>query len=118
MARVTHTVTSAAGAYPSAGVTVTFIAADTTNKNQGLMTGDELLIARNTGASSRTVTVESVANVRGRLGSISAESIAAGAYRIYGPFTHKEGWVQTGGYLFFEANHVEVEFAWIKLNRS
>lgn len=115
MPRVTLTKTAAPGAYPSAGVAITFTAADTVNKEQFVFTGREMVIARNVGASTRTVTLTSAANARGRVKHISAENIAAGAQRVYGPFTNKDGWQQSGGYFFLEANHAEVEFAVVQL---
>lgn len=111
MARVTMTPTdlSATDAQTD-GVSVTFTAADATNKQQVTLTGREIIIAHNTGAGARTVTITSVADDMGRTGDITADSIAAGGYHAYGPFP-LEGWEQTDGKLYFEASHAEVEFA-------
>ena len=59
----------------------------------------------------------SSANANGRTGDIAAESLAAGAYKVFGPFTSKDGWVQSGGYLFMEAADAEVEWAVVKLTQ-
>lgn len=99
--------------WPTAGVAVTFTAANVTDKEQFPLTGKEIVIARNSGASSRTITITSVA-FNGRVGHITAESIAAGAVRVYGPF-NVNGWQQTDGNLYLEANHAEVLFAVIAL---
>ena len=114
--RTAITKSSAPGAFTTAGVEVVFAAADVSNKNNYIMTSDELLVARNTGASTRTITVNSSADERGRVKDITTENILAGAYRVYGPFRSKVGWVQSGGVLHFEASNAEVEFSVIKLN--
>lgn len=112
MARQTLTVTTAPGKYPTDGVVVTETAADATNKEQVKLTGRELLLARNTGAGARTVTITSVAK-DGRTGHITADSIAAGAIHVFGPFALL-GWAQTDGYLYFEAEHAEVKWSVIR----
>lgn len=115
MPRVTLPKTTASGSYPTTGVTLTFTAADASSLNQFVFTGSELIIARNTGASTRTITITSIADATGRTGSIAAENITTGQYRIYGPFTKKAGWAQAGGYFFLQASHAEVEFAIVLL---
>lgn len=115
MARVTHTPTQAlATDAQSDGVSLTFTAADATNKEQVALTGREIIIARNTGAGARTVTITSTADELGRTDDITADSIPAGEFHIYGPFG-LEGWEQTDGNLYFEAEHAEVTFAIIRL---
>lgn len=117
MARVTVPKNLAPGSYGIAGVTLTETAADTSNFNQFLMTGAELLLARNSnaGSTAHTVTITSVTDDRGRAGTITAESIAAGAAHAFGPFTKKLGWAQSNGYLYFQANHAEILFSVIQL---
>lgn len=95
--------------WPTDGVTATFTAANVTDKEEFALTGKEIVIARNSGASARTVTIESVA-VNGREGDITADSIAAGATHVYGPF-EIQGWRQADGNLYLEANNAEVLFA-------
>ncbi len=103
------------GGYAGAGVVLTATAADTTNQNSTPLTGREIIIARNSGASSRTVTItSSAAQGTGRLGNIAAESIAAGATRAYGPFP-LNGWIQSDSTLYFEANNAEVLFTVLRL---
>ncbi|MCL5995494.1 MAG: hypothetical protein M1546_05485 [Chloroflexi bacterium] len=63
----------------------------------------------NTGATSHTWTLSSTADRFGRTKDISAETIAAGAIRIFGPL-ELEGWVQTDGRVYVSANSTEVEF--------
>ena len=115
MARTALTKTTAPGGYASAGAAVTMTAADTSNYNSATAEGNDLIIAQNTGAGAHAVTITSAVDAFGRLGTISSESIAAGAIRIYGPFP-MSGWVQTDGKLYFQADHAEVKFGIIKLS--
>lgn len=110
MARTALTKTTVPSPYAGASTAVTMTAADTTNQNSFPLTGREIVIAHNTGASSRTVTITSVDDRYGRQENIAAESIAAGAIRVYGPGLALEGWQQTDGSLYLEANHAEVKF--------
>lgn len=109
MARQTLTKTTSPTPNPSAGVVVTMTAANTTDKEQFTLTGRELLLVQNTGASSATYTVTSVADPYGRTGDITANAIAAGAIEVLGPFG-LPGWQQTNGYLYLEASSTDVKF--------
>lgn len=115
MARTRLVKTNAPGSYPADGVTATQGAADVANKNDFIMTGDDLLLAYNAGVGSSTVTINSVANERGRTKDITAEAIAAGAVRVYGPFKQKAGWMQAGGVAHLEAAAADVKFVVLKL---
>lgn len=116
MARAALTVTNVPSPYSGAGVAVTMTAADTSNKNSVPLTGREIVIAWNSGASARTVTVTSVDDRFGRSEDIAAESIAAGAIRVYGVGLALEGWQQTDGSLYLEADNAEVKFGVLRLN--
>jgi len=114
MARQNHTAQAAPGKWPAAGAVVTFLAADVTNKEQFTLTGRELLLAKNTGGSPFTVTINSVNDPYNRTKDITAESVAAGAERMFGPLD-VVGWKQTDGRLYFEASNVAIQFAVISL---
>jgi hypothetical protein len=116
-ARVILTKTVANGSYPTDGVALTLTAADITDKNRFQMTGDDVLLIYNSGASPYTFTIYSVANARGRTGDITTESIVAGAVKVLGPFKSKPGWVQSDGYLWLEASNAAVKFAVVKIPR-
>ncbi|HQZ40674.1 MAG TPA: hypothetical protein PLH72_16710 [Vicinamibacterales bacterium] len=115
MPRTALTKTTAVGGYPTAGVAVTMTAADVANGNSAVATGSELIVAHNTGAGAHAVTITSSLDAQNRLGTITAESIAAGAIRIYGPLP-LPGWSQTDGLYYFSADHAEVKFGIIKLS--
>jgi hypothetical protein len=114
MPRQTLARTSSPGPNPAAGVAVTFTAADVTEKEKLALTGREIVLVHNTGASSRTYTITSTEDPFGRTKDISAVSIAAGAIHTVGPFG-LAGWAQTDGSLYLEANNAEVKFAVVAL---
>lgn len=119
MARQSHTPLTALGtktsAYSAGAADLTMTAADATNKEQVAITGQELVIAHNTGASAYTVTISSVADDQGRTGDVATYSLAAGDYAIFGPFG-LEGWKQTDGKLYFEASNASVKFGVVRLS--
>ena len=109
MARVVHAAVETSGKYPTAPATLTFTAADATNKESTAHTGREVIIFRNSGASTRNVTVNSVADSRNRTGDLTF-TLAAGAVKAVGPLG-VDGWRQSTGVLHFEADHAEVLIA-------
>lgn len=114
MARTSITKTTAPGAYIAAMADITFEAADTVNQNQVQLTGNEILIARNTDSVQHSVTITSVADARGRTKDISSQNLAAEAIKMWGP-AQLHGWQQSDGMLYFEADDITIEFAVIAL---
>jgi hypothetical protein len=108
------TKTTAPGNAAAAGAAVTLTACDTVNFNQFTPGGNDLIVAQNTGGAPYTVTVTSSPDELGRLGTISAESIAAGEVRIYGPLKNL-GWIQADGKVYLQASNVAVKFGVITL---
>ena len=118
-ARVTLTKLTACGSYPSLQPAVNTLdlpmtAASTASKDQFAATGNDLIIAHNTGAGAHTVTISSVANAKNRTGDITAYSIDAGEIAVIGPLKNL-GWTQTDGKIYLEANHAEVKFGIITI---
>lgn len=116
MARTALAISIAPGTNPSAGVNVTFTAADAANDNSFVFTGRELLLVRNVHATlAKTYTINSSANQKRRTGDITAVSMAAGVYHVLGPFRDKDGWQQTGGVIHLEGEDSSIQFAVIVL---
>lgn len=117
MARQTHTALAALGtkknAYTANAADLTMTAAIVADKEQVTLTGRELLIIHNTGAGAHTVTVSSVVDDLGRTGDIAAYSVGAGEYAVIGPLG-LEGWEQSDGKLYFEADHAEIKFGVVR----
>jgi hypothetical protein len=94
---------------------LTWTAADTTGNTFVMSTGRMLLLARNSGASTRTIAVASSPDPFNREADIPATNIAAGV--IFGRIFEPRGWEQTlgGKDLLVTANHAEVLFLAIPL---
>ncbi len=114
MARQDQAAAIALGAYATAGVVLTFLAADTVNDEETLLTGQELVIAQNTTGGALTVTISAVNDPFNRSVDLAADSIPANSFKIYGPFKTL-GWQQTDGNLYFSGSAVGIEFAVVRL---
>lgn len=114
MPRTTLPVTDAVAASPLTAVNPTETSADVANGNQFPHTGREVLEAFNSDTVAHNVTLHSVP-VRGRQDPLhaTAQSIPAGGRRVYGPFG--DGWRQTDGYVYVNADHATVRFRVLRL---
>lgn len=118
--RVAVTVTTAPGLYPTDGTAVTRLAADTSNLNKVQIdgAGKVLIMAEYVNAlpgTTANVSIVSVADpITGRSGTIVADSISPWAKHVYGPFAI-EGWRQTDGFIYCEADSTSVSFSAIKV---
>lgn len=116
MARTALTLTVAPGPYGVTGIAVSFDAINAVDGSKFTMTGQELLLARNTHATdAQTVTVSSVTCSHGRSLDITTESIAAGATHVFGPFKRKEGWAQTDNTLHVQGSTTDIHLAVVQL---
>lgn len=119
MPRVTITKSVPLGPYPTLPVSANALdlpqlAADTVNKEQFVPSGDDLLIAHNTGASPYTITFTSAADPDlKRTGDVSAYSLGAGELAIF-RFKQK-GWVQSDGRIYIEASNTAVKWSVVQL---
>lgn len=114
MPRVTVTPTVVPGPYEAVPhAELAFAAGDAANGNQVRLTGNQILVAHNTGAGARTITIASV-SLKGRTGDITAFSIPAGKHRVFAKFP-QAGWAQSTGYLNVNVEHAEVQLAVIDL---
>ncbi len=120
MGRVTLTAKAALGtlgtAYATANIAdLAMTAADAANKQLAAHSGKVLIVAHNSGAGANTVTITSTVDSNGRTGDITAYSMGAGEYAVFGPFD-LDGWVQTDWKLYFEASNAEVFFGVVDLS--
>lgn len=121
MARAVITVQTPKGPYPTLqpavnSLDIVFTAADAVNFNECVWpsSSDKLLIlARNSGAGARTLTISSSADTLNRTGDITAYSMGAGEYLAF--IVAKAGWQQTGAKLWLTAEHAEVLLAVLAL---
>lgn len=111
--RTLLTKTTGPGRYSTTGAAVTMVAADTANKNRFVATGNDIIIAHNTGDTPATVTINSAPDPYGRTGDVAAQSLAAGEIRVFYPALL--GWVQPSGHIHLEASAADVKFGVISL---
>lgn len=120
MARQTLSKLTSLGNFPSIPLTANsadlpMTAANTTDKEQFVASGRDLIIIHNTGASAYTFTVTSVADGRNkRTGDIATYSLGAGEYAAIGPL-EKDGWMQNDGKIYLEASNAAVKFGVVAL---
>ena len=115
MAETALTVTQAPGSYATALTALTMTAADTGNGNSFVATNNDLIVAWNDGAVERTITITSQLSDKNRLGTITAQAIAADVHLILGPMKD-HGWADSGGLINITANHAEVKIGIINLD--
>lgn len=121
MARTSVPLSTPVGPYPA--LPVTALSADATmqaltgssgsNGNQAAFGNFNRIMAVvwNSDVSGHTFTATSVAsaNIFNRTGDISAYAIAAGVFSVF--FFERNGWAQSDGNLYFEANSNTVKAA-------
>ena len=119
MARTRITATGLPEKYPSLPITadaadITWTAADTTNQNDFVSSGDDLIIVDNQNAGAQTVTINSTADPRNkRTGDITTYSIGIGEFAVFR--VGGDGWDQPGNIIHLEAAAVDVYFAVIPM---
>lgn len=116
MARQAHTPLVLAGsydAYAANSVDLTFLVADTVEKETVPLRRGEIIVAKNTGAAAGQVTVTSVDDRYGRQEDI-VYSVGAGEEALIGPFL-PHGWQQADGDLYFEADSTDISFAVVRI---
>lgn len=98
------------------GADFTFAAGDVANGNSFECTGNELIIVQNTGASPYTFTITSVADEKNRTGDVSAYSLAAGDFAVFGAgLSNGRGWKQSNGLVYLAVENASVEIAILRL---
>lgn len=120
MPRQTLTKITPLGSYPSLPITalaadLVWTAANASNKEQFVPSGNDLLLVWNTDAATPyTVTINSAADEKKRTGDIATYAIAAGKVACFGPFK-QAGWMQTDGYVYLEASNAAIKYAVLAL---
>lgn len=121
MAELSLTVQTIKGGYPSLPVTAnaadivwTAAGADFADGAAFDHTGREIILVRNDNVGAQTLTIDSVADEKGRTGDITTYSVGAGEYAAFGPFP-VAGWRQSDGDMNIVASAADVYLAIIRL---
>lgn len=103
-------------AITAGGADFTFTAGDT-GGDTFVCTGREILIVYNSGASPYTCTIASVDDEKGRSEDITAYSLAAGDFAVFGiGLTNSQGWKNTStGLVSLDVENAAVKWAVLKL---
>jgi hypothetical protein len=95
-------------------LTVSFAACDATNGNSFAVTGQEIFLVQNSGASAYTFTISSVADNFGRLDtSLTNYSVAASGITAI-ELKYLLGWAQTGQVMVTTCSNVALKFAIVR----
>lgn len=118
MARTSLTPKAAVGAYGDYTVAdradLAMTAADVANMNQFTASGNDLVLAHNSGGSAYSVTITSAPDPYGRMSHIATYSLGAGEYAVFGPFA-LAGWVQADGKIYLQASNASVKLGIVAL---
>jgi len=102
------------GKYPGVisalGADFVLAASDAANGNRFISTGKEIIVAFNSGAEERTLTITSVNDPFRRTQDITDYAVGIGLYSVFGPFP-VTGWIQTTGYIHLLTSHAELKIA-------
>lgn len=117
MPRITHVATVPLGAFGDYSAPNSaeydFLPADVANMEQTILTGKELILARNSDFGPNNITFSSVNDPFNRIKDIVYQ-IQAAEESVFGPFV-TTGWKQLDGFLYFQADNNNIEFAVIRL---
>ncbi len=120
MARVVGVSTLAGGSKNDLYKELVETAGDAVNFHEYPMSGNDLVICRNSGASPHTLTVQGSATTQGRAVD-DVKAVPAGETWIFGPYTH-EGWAQdgetiVGAVLQLDPDHAELFLSVVRLQQ-
>lgn len=121
MSRTALTPQSPLGPFANIPVTAnsldfTFAAGDAVNGNSFPCTGKELLLVQNSDTNPHTFTLTSIADLKGRLGDVTAYSLSAGEFGVYAFIgADMGGWKQADGNIYLTVSDVSVKFAVLRL---
>jgi hypothetical protein len=99
------------GAPTATSLDFAFTACDTGNGNKFAMTGRDVLLIQNSGASPYTVTISSVADQYGRTQDITAYSVGAGLFSAFNFRNGTTGFRQTDGTVHLACSNAAIMFA-------
>ncbi len=115
MARTVFTPQAIVGPYPANFLmsTLTWTLADISNQNRFLLTGREIILARNDDVAEKNVTLTSIAGgTNKRVGNVT-KAMAASSYAAFSA-SELDGWIQSDGYFYLEADDADIFFAIIR----
>ena len=113
MARTVLTVLEVPRTHPGGEVAYTFVAHDTVNENEFVLTGREILLIQSTDAGVQDVVISSTPDSFGRTQDLTV-AVAAGA-DVALAFLTREGWMQPEGTLHLDCTVATIAYAVLRL---
>ena len=113
MARTRLTVVEAPRTHPGGSVVYTFAAHDTTNENDFLSTGREMLLIKSADGAPQDVVVTSAPDTYGRTQDLTI-TVGAGEERAVA-FLQRDGWMQPDGAIYLDCVVATISYAVIRL---
>jgi hypothetical protein len=98
--------------YPANSADITFTLAIVADKEALQISCPILVLVKNVNVGAKTVTFNSVVDRYNRTLDVTTYSIAAGSIAAFEFKPH--GWKQTDGFLYAEAEHIDVSYAVLK----
>ena len=94
----------------------TFAAGTITDGDTFVCTGREVLLVNNTNVGAQTITITSVDDEKGRSEDITAYSMAAGDFAVFGVgLTTSKGWKSSAGTVRITVSSADVKVAVLRL---
>ena len=113
MARTRLTPVDLPATHPGGEATWSFTAADTTDQNDFILTGREVLLIDNANVAAQDVTIDSVADPYGREGDLTVSVPASSTVALY--FGDRSGWMQSDGTLYLDTASADISYAVLRL---
>ena len=105
---------SLSSAYTAGAATFNPVACDASNGNSVPVSGRDLLMLWNSGASGYTVTITSAPDYDGRTSDIAAYSLAQNDHVFFGPLL-LDGWRQADGNIYLTSNSALLKVAVLRV---
>jgi len=103
-------------AYGAGLADFTFAAGTITDGDTFVCTGREILLVQNSDAAPQTITITSVDDEKGRSEDITAYSMAAGDFAVFGiGLTNSSGWKSSSGTVRITVSDADMKVAVLRL---
>lgn len=122
MARTNIADQTPVGPYPAGGTVsagaldLVWTAADTSNDNEALLSGKEVLLVWNTDTASHNLTITSAPDEHGRSSNIASYAVGAGVISAFSFRGGNAGWLQSDGHAYFQGDSAMLKFAILTIN--
>jgi hypothetical protein len=117
MSRTNIATQTPVGPYPAGGsvaalaLDLAWTGADTSNHNEFLFSGKEVLLVWNTDTASHNLTLTSAPDEHGRSGDVTSYAVAAGVVSAFNFRAGSAGWLESDGHVYMQGDSALLKFA-------